>query len=320
MHSIIEIAKKASVSKSTVSRVINNNGYVSKEVRERVLKTIGEMNYSPNHMARALKLNRSNIIALFVPTLSHPFFSKIADAIEEELYKKNMRLIIVRSQGNKEKELKLLDMINQNQVDGIIFITHHVYDAIDQTLPIVTIDRHLGNNIPCITTNNYEATANAIEYLFHTGAKKIGFIGGKPKVKSEVEKRLQAYLDVMEKHGQAPIYLYEDFNHGEEIIYAQRFLDQYPDVDAIFASGDIMANSIYQLAIARGKIIPSQLKIITYDGMMDDLVLHPIFTKCQQDIMAIGQAAVEQLLHKIKGEVCEKMVTIPIKFIKGETA
>ncbi len=320
MHSIIEIAKKAKVSKSTVSRVINNSGYVSKEVRERVLRAITESNYSPNHMARSLKLNRSNIIALFVPTLSHPFFSKIADAIEEELYKKDMRLIVVSSQGNKEKELKLLDMINQNQVDGIIFITHHVYDEIDQRLPLVTIDRHLGDNIPCITTNNYEATANAIEYLFDKGAKKVGFIAGKPKVESEVEKRLLAYLDVMKKHGQEPIYLYEDFNHGEEIIYAQRFLDQHPEVDAIFASGDIMANSIYQLAIAKGVKIPAELKIIAYDGMIDDLVLHPVFTKCQQDIMAIGKAAVEQLLRKIKGAEYEKMVVIPIKFIKGETA
>lgn len=320
MHSIIEIAKKANVSKSTVSRVINGNGYVSKEVRERVLKTIEEMNYSPNHMARSLKLNQSNIVALFVPTISHPFFSKIADAIEEELYKKDMRMIVVSSRGNKEKEVRLLDMINQNQVDGIIFITHHVYDSIDQSLPIVTIDRHLGDHIPCITTNNYEATKSAVEYLYSVGSKKIGFIGGKPKVKSEVEKRLKAYIDTVKSHGLEPIYMYEDFNHGEEIIYAKEFLDRYPDVDAIFASGDIMANSIYQLAIARGKNVPNDLKIITYDGMMDDLVLHPIFTKCQQDITAMGHAAVEQLLHKIKGENCEKMVTIPIKFVKGETA
>ncbi len=320
MASIIDVAKRSGVSKTTVSRVLNNNGYVSEEVRKRVLKAIEEIGYKPNQMARSLKYSRSNVVALFVPTISHPMFSKIADAIEEDLYQKGIRLIIVQSQGNKEKELKLLDMIGQNQVDGIIFITHHVHEYVDQSLPLVTFDRHLGKNIPCITSNNYDATVEALEYLISCKAKKIGFIGGKPRVKSEVSKRLDAYLDVMKKIGQEPVYIYEDFEHGEETKYALKFLELYPDVDAIFASGDIMANSLYQLAVFKGIKVPEDLKIIAYDGMIDDLVYHPVFTKCQQNIVEIAHAIVEQLMHKINGEPCEKLVVIPSTFVKGETA
>lgn len=320
MASIIDVARKAGVGTSTVSRVINGNGYVSKESKEKVLEAIKETNFIPNVTAQSLKSAKTNIVALFVPTISHPFFSLIADYIEEELYKLNMRLIIVNSQSSKDKEEQLLKMINQNQVDGIIFITHYVYDNIDSSLPIVTIDRHLGKDIPCITSNNYDLTMEALEYLYGKGCKKIGFIGGKPRVASEVERRMDAYNDFTSKHHLNKYISFEIFNYGEELYWAKQFLEKYSDLDAIFASGDIMANTIYQVAHSKNIDVPNKLKIISYDGVMDNIVLHPIFSSCKQNIPLMAHEAVFQLVKRIKNEKVKHLIIVSGTLVLGETA
>ena len=119
MVQIKDVAKRAGCGTSTVSRVLNNSGYVSKETRERIERAIKELKYVPNQMGRNLKRLSSHLVALFVPTISHPFFSKIAYYIENYLYKYGFRMIIVSSQDNKEKEVKLLDMIKINKLMGL---------------------------------------------------------------------------------------------------------------------------------------------------------------------------------------------------------
>ena len=316
---IKDVAKRAGCGTSTVSRVLNNSGYVSKETRERIERAIKELIYVPNQMGRNLKRLSSHLVALFVPTISHPFFSKIAYYIENYLYKYGFRMIIVSSQDNKEKEVKLLDMIKNKQVDGIIFITTHIYDDVNfEGMSIVTLDRKIPG-VPCIASNNYESTYEAVEYLVKLGCKKIGYIGGITKVGSEVEKRYEAYCDVMNKYQLEIVDCRKEMLHGEEYNISKEFIDENPDLDAIFAQSDIFAHCCYLIELQRGRKIPEDIKIVGYDGVMDEIYQHPTFTVVKQNLNKLGEKIVQQLVRRMKKKKCEKLSIVPADFIIGET-
>ena len=154
MANMKDVARLAGVGMGTVSRVLNESGYVSASVRKRVRSAMEQLNYTPNCTAQTLKGGKNKIIGLFVPTVSHPFFSAIAGEIETCLDRRGYKLLLVCSQNSAEKESGVIRLIASGRVDGAIFITHYRHNDILPDYPIVTLDRHLGENVPCVTSDN----------------------------------------------------------------------------------------------------------------------------------------------------------------------
>lgn len=319
MANMKDVARLAGVGMGTVSRVLNESGYVSSDVKERVQAAIKELNYTPNSTAQTLKGGRNHLIGLFVPTVHHPFFSAIAGEIESCLYDWGYKLMLVCSQSSEAKESEVIRLIASGRVDGAIFITHYRHDDILPGYPIVTLDRHLGENVPCITSDNYESTRRATEYLLARCGGAIGYLGGKPKVDSEVEERVSGYIAAMRAHGERERILYEEIDHGDEPAYAAKFCDLYPEAEGAFVSGDMLALALYREAEKRGRKIPQDFKIISYDGVLDSWVKSPKFTVIRQDIRALTSAIVDQLLKKIKGNPVQNKIVVPARFEEGET-
>lgn len=319
MVSVEDVARHAKVGRSTVSRVINENGFVSAQAKERVLRAIEELGYVPNEMARSLKNKKSNIIALMVPTVFHPFFSRLADYIEQIFYESGYKLLLVSSQGDKNKEVAIIDMINKRQVDGIIFVTHHIHDGIDGNLPIVTIDRHLGENIPFVTSDNYGGATKALSHLHDKGCKKIGFIGGKTKVESEVKKRYEAYLDFVHKNNMEENAFYEIFSHGDEMKVTKEFLSRHKDVDGLFCASDVLARSAYDNALLTGKTVPHDLKIVGFDGVLGFWSSHPEITTVAQNMEALSRECFSVMIQRIKGLPYNIKTQIPVELRIGAT-
>lgn len=316
MASILDVAKVAGVSKSTVSRYINN-GYVSKEVRIKIEDAIKELNYKTNLIGTMFKNNSTKTIALCVPLVSHPFFSLMIQAIENEAHLNGYKLLITGSANDVEREKSFINLLIHNQVDGIIFITHNHYDFFDSSLPVVTIDRHFGKNVPCITSDNYDATYQALTFLYKVkGRKKIGFLGGRPQVKSEVSKRYDAYCDFIKENNLSPYVYYEDFRHGEEISRSYEFNEKYPDIDALFATSDAFGFAFYRIMQEKNK----NIDIITYDGCMNNWIQTPTFTCIKQNIEEMAKVTVDVLLKRINKEKVEKLYKIKSTFVIGETA
>lgn len=319
MAGIKDVAKLAGVGVGTVSRVLNKSGYVSEPVIERVNQAMKELKYTPNFSARSLKTQKTKLIGLFVPTIYHPFFCAIAQQLESLLDKEGYKLMLVCSQDSVEKENSVINLVAQNRMDGAIFFTHQKHDDISPEYPIVTMDRHLGEHIPCITSDNYQSSYSAVEYLISRGCKKIGYLGGKPGVDSEVSERLFAYRDVMRDHGMDDRSLFEEVRHGDERGYAQKYFDMYGDVDGMLVSGDLLALSFFTTAFNAGKKVPEDLKIISYDGVLYDWQPKPTFTSVKQNLEEIAKAIVEQLLNKINGRPFEQKIVVPSSFVEGET-
>lgn len=316
---IKDVAKCANVGVGTVSRVLNG-GCVNDMTKRTVLAAIEKLHFTPNSTAHRLRKNRTGVIAVLVPVINHPFFSEFIEAAEDEAYKFGWSLLIVSSQQKIEKEKSIIEKIRRKEIDGAIFVTHYMHDEEQlKGCPFVSIDRPLSDDIPYVTSDNYDATYKAVEYLIEGGCKKIGFIGSKPIVKSEVLLREKAYLDVMEKYGLQPYSLNEVIMHGDERQVAEKFFDGFPEADGIFASGYTMAQATYAVAAERGCRIPDDLQIIAYDGAFEKRGGSYVLTAVEQPIAEMARTIVKLLSDVIDGKEVPVRTVLGTSFVKGGT-
>lgn len=315
---IKDVAEFAGVGIGTVSRVINEEKSVKPATRERVKNAMTVLQFSPNKMAAKLRKNETRIIALLVPIINHPFFAKFAYYVEDEADKYGYSVILVSSQQRVQKETDIIDRIHRREVDGAVFVTHFAHNSEElKDCPIVSIDRSFGEDIPYVTSDNYNATCNAIEYLLQKGCKNIGYIGSKPLVSSEVMERERAYRDIMTKHGLPVQAVNEVILHGEETALVSAFLDKYPNLDGVFASGYSLAQAFYETALQRGKRIPEDVQLVSYDGEFRQWKNNCLFTCVEQPIEEMAREVVRLLLKKIKGEQVEVRTELKTTFIIG---
>ena len=143
---IKEVAAKSGVGVGTVSRVLNGSSQISEETRKKVMKAVEELEYVPNVAGKRLSQNKSNVIAVIVPVIDHPYFARLIAELELEADARGYSLLVASSQHRIEKESEILKRIAQNEADGALFVTHYEHDESEfKNLAIVSIDRHLGN-------------------------------------------------------------------------------------------------------------------------------------------------------------------------------
>lgn len=176
---IIEIAKLAGVSKSTVSRYLND-GYVSEEASEKIKEVIEQTGFVPRRQAQAMRSQKTNLIGIIVPKISTETAARVIEGITNELSNAGYEVLIGNTSQSIEKEFDYLKVF-KNQVDGIIFmateITPKHYELFEQLhIPIVVVAQKV-KDYPCIVHDDYHASKDAINYLIDKGHRSIGFIG-----------------------------------------------------------------------------------------------------------------------------------------------
>ena len=317
---IKEVAAKCGVGIGTVSRVLNDSPQISEETRRKVMAAIKELNYVPNVAGKRLSQKRSYVLAVIVPVINHPFFAKLIAELELAADEKGYSLLVVSSQHRIEKERDILKRLTQNEADGALFVTHFEHDESEfKNLAIVTIDRHLGKNIPIVTSNNYEATKEGVEYLIKQGCQRIAYLGTKPGQVSEVSLREQGYLDVMKEHNLEPIVINKSVPHGEEETLIDDLVDKHQKFDGIFVSGCVLADILVKKIKTRGLKMPEDIQVVSYDGEFLRYKT-PRLTTLEQPIKSMAQRCVELLIKLIdKKEDIEMMNKFDCRFVKGDT-
>ena len=316
---IKDVAKHAGVGIGTVSRVINNEKAVGEKTRKKVVESMKALNFLPNNMASQLRKNETRIIALLVPIVNHPFFAKLAYYVEDEADKFGYSVILVSSQQRVEKEAEIISRIKHKKVDGAVFVTHYIHEEEDlRDCPIISIDRVLGKDIPYVTSDNYDATKNAIKYMIDRGAKRVGYVGSKPLVDSEVSERERAYRDVMAEYNMPVKMVNEVMQHGEETVVVSNFLEKYADVDGVFVSGYTLSQVFCEAATELGRKIPDDLQIVSYDGIFKQWSMSNM-TSVEQPIEEMAREVVRLLIKKIHGEETPIRTVLNTQFVLGTT-
>lgn len=322
MATIKDVAKLAGVTVTTVSRVLNNRGYISDATRKKVYDAMKELDYQPNELARSLYRRKSNIIGLILPNVSHPFFAELTSYIESYAYEAGYKVLICNSYQDMAKEKDYVEMLKRNQVDGIIMGSHTIdtSDYLSPSFPIVALDRYLSNNIPFVTSDNYNGGFLATNLLIDKGCKKIAHISGPLEINTPANKRYQAFVDVASSRNVE--YIVQEakldiFNSYKKLIYSL-FID-HPDIDGIFASSDMIATAAIHVANEVGKEIPKDIKIVGYDDISFASFIVPPLTTVQQPIKEMGELAVKVLIDQIEGKQVELENILPIRLVERKT-
>lgn len=320
MPTIKDVAKRANVSVATVSRVINNTGYVNSETRAMVEVAIKDLGYVPNELARSLFSKRSNIIGLIVPHISTYFFGELIEAIESAVTQRGYKLMIFNSKDDIELEKKYLNVLNQYNVDGLILVANtksaKAYMKLD--IPILTIDHIIDSSIPSISSDNVQGGELAARKLVSTGAKKIIHFRGPSDLITVVD-RARGFYQVINEHNIEAYSFDLDFK-TPDIDDIEMFIKKHPDVDGIFCSSDIIAFYVISALKKLGYKIPEDVQIIGFDNIELAGVLLPKLTTIAQPIDLFGKVAMDLLNELIqKRELKELHNVLPVKLIERET-
>ncbi|MFZ3590031.1 LacI family DNA-binding transcriptional regulator [Bacillus sp. DJP31] len=310
MSTIKDVANEAEVSVATVSRVINNNGYVNEDTKKKVQLAIDKLNYKPNAVARSLFKKKSMTIGLILPDIKNPFFPEVARAIEDVTNSNGFTLILCNSDEDENKEQQYLDVLKQKYVDGVIMVTSTLTpkNIEKMGIPIVALDRTIGHSIPSVSVNNYQGARDAVQYLKSLGCHKIAHIRG-PENVINADERCNGYLDEVKNnewfHPELIVNGYYDIKRT--IAVTRELLLQYPDIEAIFAGNDYMAAGVLKAALSIGRKVPDDLVIIGFDGIDLCTLTTPELSTMSQPIYEIGKVAATMLLDIIGGKPIEEM-------------
>lgn len=319
-----DVAKLAKVSKTTVSRVLNKRGYLSQETIDKVHAAMEQLNYQPNVVARQLYKKQTNIIGLLFPTVANPFFGELIEALEKKLYQEGFKVLIGNSMNDPEKETDYLNQLLSEQVDGLIVGTHNqgIKEYKYANLPIVAIDRIMNEDIPVIESDNYAGGALATTRLINMGAKKIVHTNGPINLETPAKRRRIAYEETMRANQLDPITFTLDFNipYDEKKRLFYELFETYPDVEAIFASNDIDAALILQVAQELKRRVPEDLLVIGYDGTTITRSILPNLTTIIQPIDDIATTAIQVLKQRLKKEATDTEYILPISLWEGTTS
>ncbi|WP_125761492.1 LacI family DNA-binding transcriptional regulator [Companilactobacillus hulinensis] len=320
---IDDVARLAGVSKTTVSRVLNNRGYLSDTTIKKVHDAMESLNYQPNAVARQLFKKETKLVGLIFPTVDNPFFGQLVAELEKRLFDSGFKVLIGNSMNDPEKEETYLKELISNQVDGLIVGAQNrdISEYHTSNLPVVSIDRNMNEDIPVISSDNYQGGKLATELLINSGAKHIINTNGPVNLKTPANRRTQAYADVMASHNMVPHTYVIDFNwdiNKKERIINEMF-KEYPEMDGIFVTNDMDAALVWRTAVKLGYKIPQDLKIVGYDGANSTRVLLPELTTIEQPIDEIAQVAVKTLIDRIQGKEIPAEQILPVKVWKGQS-
>ncbi|MGD6856621.1 LacI family DNA-binding transcriptional regulator [Bacillus infantis] len=320
---ISDVAKKASVSKSTVSRIINgNHEQNTQETVNKVLKVIEELDYKPNALARSLKSTKTNVIGIILSKLQNQFWSSVLEGVEDTCRSYGYNLMICNSNEDGQLEEEHIRSLQMHQLDGLIINptlkNKLLYKKLsDNKFPFILMNRKLyDQDVHMVTVDNIKGARVAIEHLIQTGRRKIAIFLYPPAEISPRLERLEGYKQALINNGikvnQSLIQIVgEEAGEVEEAV--KRLLNSPDRPDAIFSTNNMMTLSILEGIKSQQIMVPQDLGLIGYDETVWAKHLNPPLTTVNQPSYEMGTIAAKKLIYLIEGkedQMAEKVVSL----------
>ena len=305
---IHDVARLAGVSTATVSRVLANYSAVSEKTRQRVLDAIRELNYQVNRTASNLRKSKFSKIGVMITDIQNPFFGTVVRGIEKVTIESDYTIILGNSDEDPVREKKLITMLLEEGVAGIIFVPTRadceIYEVLsNSSTPFVVIDRKIKQcDADSVSVDGHAGSASAVEHLIELGHKRIAFIGGLEHL-SVMQERENGFLETVQKHG-LPV-LDEYLRHGDNRqdggyreMKALLTLEQPPS--AVLIANNLMTLGGLKAIHESGIQIPQQISLIGFDDMDWAPSLQPPLSVVAQPAFEMGEKAALALLERIR--------------------
>lgn len=313
MATIKDVAQRAGVSPSTVSRALSGKIPVDQETKDRVMEAVRALNYQPNVLAKGLKEGRTNTIALIIPNIRNPVFPAVARGVEDTARRKGYTVILCNTDEDLNIEQDYIDKLQKRWVDGFIFATaqkdsHHILQLKEKGFPVVLLVRHMEDKVDAVITNNFKGAYDAVSYLVKTGHKRIAIVNGRLEIPLYKE-RFEGYRKAI-KDGDLEIddnLIIDGVSGNENGYYAMLgLLKEGVIPDAVFATSDPKAIGIIRAIKDYGLRVPQDISVVGFDNLEISSLLDPPLTTVAQPLYEMGAMAANKLIRLIESKKASK--------------
>lgn len=318
MTTIRDVAKRAGVSVTTASYVLNNTGNISAATRLRVMEAAEELNYHPNAFARHLKKAKTRTIGVFISRFGGSFYEEILEGIHSVILETDYELIVSPETRSPRR------LLHYRQVDGAIVFDSKIPDAsvlklASRRFPIVVLDRLLQNEfILPLLLDNSQGVREAFQHLYAQGARRIAFVAGAPSIDNT--ERMETFLAEAKQYG-LTVPLYQgNFTESSGYEAAQTIFQSGELPEAVFCANDQMAIGFLRAMQERGLRAPQDIAIVGFDDIPIARYMRPSLSTVGASRFEWGAAATRQLLDFLENNTPFQPYRIPTHFIARESS
>jgi Transcriptional regulators len=329
---IKDVAKKAGVSVSTVSRAFNNYSDISDATREQIIKIAEEIGYKPNIVAKSLSSNRNFRLGMLIEDydsagLLNPLVFEILMSFKNTISKQGYELVLLSTNTDMQKSQSLTKFFVDKQLDGTFILglkmTDEYYKELsDINYPCVLFDISIQNpKLCCVGVDNVKGAFMAVEHLIKLGHKKIAFINGHKEAFISYE-RLDGYYLALNRYG-IPIdnnlIYYSDFSEEGAEVAIEKLMQENKDITAVFCASDLMAVGAVNMLNNMGYTVPDDVSVVGFDDVYIAQFMIPKLTTIKQNLEKVGENAANVLMNLVNGQTMGRIIIEPDLVIREST-
>jgi DNA-binding LacI/PurR family transcriptional regulator len=326
------VARRAGVSRATVSRVVNGSTTVAVAIRDAVNQAVQELGYVPNQAARSLVTQRTESIALILPETANRvfsddlFFPAVIRGVSLELEAADKQLVLMLA-GSRASHDRVARYAMAGHVDGVMFASMHGADPLPDSLarlgiPVVCSGHPMEpaeSKVPYVDVDNFGGGASAVRRLLALGRRRIATIAGPQDMVAGID-RLQGYRTAMRESGRAAHVAFGDFTRESGVRAMHRLLEEDPTLDAVFVASDMMAHGALQVLRDAGRRVPDDVAVIGFDDFEISRYSDPPLTTVRQPIVDMGRTMARQMLGLVNDEDVPPAVVLPTELVVRRSA
>ena len=308
---VADIAVAAGVSTSTASRVISGRGYASEAARARVLEVVDRIGYVPNGLAQSLKARTSRTVGVVISDLTNSFYAEVSSGIEQVLRAGGYRMVVCNTDGVSRQERDALRTLLGMRVEGVIITpsagsTQALRDLVRRGVVVVEVDRqNTGRSCDAVVVTNEDGAYAAVDHLLKLGHQQIGILVGETSFTTGAG-RLAGYKRALKDAGIAPtqeLISVTSFHPDNAQAASRDLLDSAPEMTAVFAANNVLAEGLFREIRTRNLDIPGDLSVVAFDDLPWMEYASPGITTVAQPTGEIGREAARILLARLRGDL-----------------
>jgi LacI family transcriptional regulator len=326
-----QVAEYAGVTKTTVSRVLNNKGEISNETREKVLKAVEKLGYRRSRIARSLATDQTFLLGLIVPSISVEFFTEIVRGAEDTAWENEYKILLCTTEGDWEREEAMFFFLEDIQADGIVVCAPRLPE--DRLLPLVEQFHNVvvvnGQGIAwreragAIETDDAGGMLQAVNHLFFSGRRHLTYLGGPLDARASTE-RYHGFLNALNAVGLTPTPDERATCHSANLeggyICFKQLIGVHPQIDGVVCFNDLVAAGAIRACAELGIRVPDDIAIVGCDDIQLASLIQPSLTTLQTSKQEMGALAIHMLLERINGNHDQESTVIEQRLIVRESA
>lgn len=328
MPTVLDVAKRAGVAPITVSRVINNSGYISVETKNRVELAIKELGYVPNTLARGLRSKRTNTLALVVTDITNPYFTSMARGVEDVAGASDYTVIYCNTDESETKEEKYANILAQRQVDGVLLVpacgnTASIKFLTANGINVVVLDRRItGVETDSVRADSQKGAKQLIQLLISLGHERIAIITGPETVSTSMD-RIAGYREALKDAGleENEMVYFGGFNQDSGYCSTLDAMQKNNKPTAIFAANNFILIGVMKALREFGLKVPEDISVVGFDDFPESMLVKPFFTAAVQPAYEMGRLAAQLLLNRISSSCSDEFqnIVLPSVVVQRES-